>query len=277
MTPKISAVMCTYGRFSFVERQFNNFLNQTYPNKELIIFNTDVDSHYSTLFNDMALPEVSGEIEELNVKVINNNIDYITGEPYTNVGAIRRDALTHATGDYYICWDDDDVHLPWFMQQGIYRIQDTGRPFFKPEYSFFYSQDNLRLVKNTMEASVLCDMAKVKEYGFLLETGKEGLGWYTKARDTKELVEDDNYCIPAYCFDWNSNPTNSFQHRQSGDIDNTDNFSNHQKACVDKVNGRLLSLYSQEKMRETYQPYSDYFEQHKADFPSELMGKYVRF
>jgi len=42
--PMISAVMCTYGRFSCVERAMNCFLQQTYPNKELIIFNTDADS-----------------------------------------------------------------------------------------------------------------------------------------------------------------------------------------------------------------------------------------
>ena len=42
---KISAVMCTYGRFSCVERAMNCFLAQTYPNKELIIYNTDVDNY----------------------------------------------------------------------------------------------------------------------------------------------------------------------------------------------------------------------------------------
>jgi len=267
MKPKISAVMCTYGRFSFVERQMNCFLNQTYPNKELIIFNTDIDSPYTH--------ETREELVKKNVLIINNNTDYITSKPYTNVGAIRRDALTHAKGDYYICFDDDDVHLPWFMEQGIDRIIETGKPFFKPERSFFYSGGNLRLTKNTLEASVLCDMAKTREYGFLLETGKEGLGWYTKARDNKELDENDSYYIPAYCFDWNSNPTNSYQHRQSGDIDNPSNFDNHKANCVDRVENRKLNIYDDKKIREIYQPYFDYLETNIADFPSELYKRYV--
>ena len=41
--PKVSAVMCTYRRFKCVERAMNCFISQTYPNKELIIFNTDTD------------------------------------------------------------------------------------------------------------------------------------------------------------------------------------------------------------------------------------------
>jgi glycosyltransferase involved in cell wall biosynthesis len=262
---KISAVMCTYGRFHFVERQINNFLRQTYRSKELIIYNTDDESPY----------ELNPYMQQFGVKVINNNIDYITGEPYTNVGAIRRDALTHASGDYYICFDDDDVHLPWFMQQGIDRIEQTGLPFFKPKMSFFHSGNHLRLVKNTMEASVLCDMDKVREYGFLLETGKEGLGWYTQARDKRELDENDDYFIPSYCFDWNSNPTNSFQHRQSGDIDNPNNFENHKNNCTDRVNGRVPHFFTNELMQQLYEPYFNFLELNRADFPPELYSKYV--
>lgn len=262
---KVSAIMCTYGRFSFVERQVNCYCNQTYQNKELIIYNTQEENPYinSLLF-----------VHE-KIKVINNNIDFETGKPYTNVGAIRRDALKFASGDYYVCWDDDDVHLPHFMQQGIDRIIETGKPFFKPQYSFFYSGQNLQLVKNTMEASVMCDIKKVREYGFLLETGKEGLGWYTKARDNKELDENDPKFIPSYCFDWNSNPTNSFQHRQSGDIDNPSNFENHKNNCTDSVNGRKIQWYTKEKMNEIYSPYREYFESNKNSFDPELFEKYI--
>jgi hypothetical protein len=160
------------------------------------------------------------------------------------------------------------------MQQGIDRINETQIPFFKPEKSFFYSGDNLRLVKNTLEASLVCSMDKIKEYGFLLETGKEGLAWYTKARDNKELDENDSCFIPSYCFDWNSNPTNSYQHRQSGNIDHPENFINHKNACLDKVNGRELSIYDTKKMREIYLPYFDFIEKEKDNFPQELIEKY---
>ena len=165
-TPKISAVMCTYRRFTCVERAMNCFLAQTYPNKELIIYNTDIENPYS----ENILP--------YGIMIVNCATDLETKKPYTNVGAIRRDALKFAGGDLVVTWDDDDLWLPHFMQQAVDRMKQTGLPSFKPEMSFFYSGNYLRLVRNTLEASVVADIKKVREYGYLLETGKEGLGWY---------------------------------------------------------------------------------------------------
>ena len=265
--PQVTAVMCTYGRFTCVERAMNCFLAQTYPNKRLIIYNTDTNSRY----------EIQDWFSEKRILVWNNNTDYLTKENYTNVGAIRRDALdlvSDGLGGYVVTWDDDDVFLPWFMEQAIDRIRETNLPSFKPEMSFFYSGDNLRLVMNTLEASVVAKYEKVREYGYLLETGKEGLGWYTKMRDKRELNEHDKYYVPSYCFNWNDGYEMNAPHKQSGDIDNPDNFNNHKEASIDAVNGRSLGIYTEEKMRETYKPYFDFIEKHSADFPPELVEKY---
>jgi glycosyltransferase involved in cell wall biosynthesis len=257
--PKISAVMCTFKRFKCVERAYNCFLAQDYPNKELIIFNTDTDSPY----------DVSQSVH--NVTIVNRSIDSVTNEPYTNVGAIRRDALKFASGDYVVTWDDDDIFLPHFMSQAVDRMAETGLPSFKPEMSFFYSGDNLRLVRNTLEASVVASMDLVRKYGYLLETGKEGLGWYTKMRDNKELDEHDTNYIPSYCFNWNDGQEMSAPHKQSGDIDNPNNFDNHKQASLDAVNGRKLTKYL---ISEVYKPYKEFLFKHKDDFPKELMDKF---
>lgn len=263
--PKITAVCCTYGRFSFVERVINYFLAQTYPNKEMVLYNTHED------------PYTDAECKLLprGILIINNSIDFITKKPYNNVGAIRRDALTFADGDYVITFDDDDAFLPYFMQQAIDRMETTGKPFFKPDKSFFYSGDNLRLVKNTMEASVVGSAEKVREYGYLLDTGREGLGWYTKARDNGELDENDEYCIPSYCFDWQTNPNGGYVHRQSGDIDNPNNFENHKSHTTDFVAGREIRIWSREELIESYMPYNEYLTNYKILFPVELFERYV--
>ena len=287
--PQVAAIMCTYGRFSCVERAVNCFLAQTYANKFLYIYNTDVDSPYTQ----------TDELWRLGIRIENNNIDYQTKRPYTNVGAIRRDALEWAyyvsgripvdsnlrdrikydfySNGYVVTWDDDDIFLPHFMRQAIYRMKQTGLPSFKPEKSFFYSGNHLRLVKNTLEASVVASMKKVYEYGYLLETGKEGLSWYTKMRDNKELDENDSYYVPSYCFNWNDGQEMKAPHKQSGDIDNPDNFENHKNNSLDRVGGRLISIWNEKKMRETYQPYIDYFNNSVADFPPELVEKYLTF
>ena len=265
--------MCTYGRFNCVERAMNCFLAQTYPNKELIIYNTDIESSYQNELFYVAL-EIS-DIEKYNIKIINNNIDKLTNQEYTNVGAIRRDALMFADGDYVVTWDDDDIFLPHFMQQAIDRMNETKLPSFKPAMSFFYSGNNLRLVQNTLEASIVASINKVREYGYLLETGKEGLAWYTKMRDNKELDEHDNIFVPSYCFNWNDGDIMEAPHKQSGDIDNPENFNNHKAQSLDRVNDRSLSIYSEEKLRETYKPYYNYIRANVEDFPLDLVSKYV--
>ena len=109
----------------------------------------------------------------------------------------------------------------------INRIQETGLPSFKPEMSFFYSGNHLRLVRNTLEASIIADIRKIREYGYLLHSGKEGLSWYTRMRDNKELNEHDSYYIPSYCFNWNDGQQMKAPHKQSGDINNPQIFDNH--------------------------------------------------
>lgn len=263
--PKVSSVMCTYGRFTCVERAMNCFLSQTYQNKELIIFNTDDKNPYTDKDCNLA---------PRGVLLINCGIDMVTKQPYTNVGAIRRDALMFADGDYVITWDDDDVWMPWFMQQAIDRMQVTGLPSFKPEKSFFYS-GHLRLVMNTLEASIVAKMDKVKEYGFLLETGKEGLGWYTKMRDNKELDEHDKHYVPSYCFNWHDGAEMKAGHKQSGDINNPNNFNNHKEASSDYVDGRTLEVYDEKKMSDVYRPYYDFLSSTISDYPKDLVDKYI--
>ena len=257
--PKISAVCCTFGRFKCVERVMNCFLAQDYQNKELIIYNTDTSSPYNV-----------GQSNH-SITIVNRSIDSVTKEPYTNVGAIRRDALMFASGDYVVTWDDDDIFLPHFMSQAINRMAETGLPSFKPEKSFFYSGNNLRLVKNTLEASVVASMDLVRKYGYLLETGKEGLAWYTKMRDNKELDENDGYGIPSYCFNWNDGQEMSAPHKQSGDIDNPNNFNNHKEASKDAVDDRLLQTYTKEQIKGVYKPYFDFFVENKDLFSQDLI------
>lgn len=265
--PKITAICCTYGRFAYVERVVNYFLAQTYPNKDLILYNTHEAEPYTDK-NCKLMPR--------GVMIINNGVDAKTKEPYTNVGAVRRDALRFANDDgYVVTWDDDDVFLPHFLQQAVDRMRITNKPCFKPAQSFFFSGGNLRLVKNTMEASVVVSAAKVREYGYLLDTGREGLGWYTKLRDMGELDENDDYCIPSYCFDWETNLTGGYVHRQSGDIDNPNNFENHKKNTTDFVGGREISVWSTQDLIVSYKPYHDYFCENRGAFPAELFEQYV--
>lgn len=269
----ISAVMCTYGRFKCVERALNCFISQTYSDKkEIIIYNTDIENPYKSYMSDIPRTVIGDIGNNTSIRFINNNTDYITGKPYTNVGAIRRDALTHARGNYVVTWDDDDIFLPFFLEQAMDRMKETNLPSFKPAFSFFADKRGIHLVQNTMEASVVADINLVRKYGYLLETGSEGLGWYTKMRDTKKLDENDPYYIPSYCFNWSDGEEMSAAHKQSGDINNPNNFSNHKNASKDPAIGPLY-VWDKERLDKLFAPYYKFILE--KDFPQELKDKYV--
>lgn len=244
---KVSFVCTSFRRFYCVRRIISQYYAQTYANKELIIFNTD-----------MEFPFILG-FEDPNIIVVNNNTDYITGELYKNRGQICRDAVTHATGDYFMLADDDDVYLPWHIQQAVEGIEEVGQDAWKPEFSFFASQTELKLVKNTLEASVIVKMGRIREIGFRSDlTGYEGLSWYTKLRDEKQLDENNKNYLPSYCFNW-GDPPQVAGHKQSGDINNPNNFENHKKASGDYAKGPL-SPVSEEELNGLYTPYYKFIE-----------------
>lgn len=240
--PKVSCVMTTYGRFNCVEMSVGMFLKQDYTGpKELIIYNTDIEHPYE--LDDTFEPFKSM------ITIVNNNTDKITGKPYTNVGAIRRDAIDYATGELYICWDDDDVFLPWNIRQGVERLLESGKRAWKPKYSFFhggmqYGDGKRRYPEyqeNVMEASVIVYIEELRSRGFKMETGSEHCGWYQELVDEGKFLTDAD-TIPGYCFNW-SRSTGVSDHKQSGDINNKDNFNNHKKQSTDHAQRPLTVIH----------------------------------
>ncbi len=242
----ISCITTTYRRFHCIERIIAMWLTQTYQDTELIIFNTDY-THPLEL-NDILKSE--------NIKIINNGIDYETKMPYTNTGAIRRDAVTHASGNYFMLWDDDDLYLDFNLQQAVNKIQENGKKAWKPAKSFFRTKDKLMLVQNTMEASVIVEMDSIREIGFRYDSGYESLTWYSKLRDDGELNEYETDYIPAYCFNWGDEAGMS-DHKQSGDINNPKNFNNHKLNTKDYAK-RPLKVMNPRDLEKTLKPLYDF-------------------
>lgn len=258
---KVSFVCTTYRRFTCVQRILAQYYAQSYPNKELIIFNTDEEYPYSLGFEDDS------------IIIINNNINYQTNQPYENRGQICRDAVTHATGDYFMLADDDDIYLPWHMLQAVDGIEELGTDAWKPQKSFFASQAKVMMVQNTLEASVIVKMNRIREIGFRSDlTGYEGLSWYTKLRDEKQLSENNTNYVPSYCFNW-SDPHEISGHKQSGDINNPNNFENHKQSSIDYVKSSLQK--DTVDLKEVYKKYYEYLCTHKDEFNQDYYKKYA--
>jgi hypothetical protein len=258
---KVSFVCTTYRRFTCVERIVAQYYAQSYPNKELIIFNTDEEYPYSLGFEDNS------------IVVVNNNINYQSGFDYENRGQICRDAITHATGNYFMLADDDDIYLPWHIQQAVEGIEKLGTDAWKPEQSFFAGHNGIQMVRNTLEASVIVKMNRIREIGFRSDlTGYEGLSWYTKLRDEKQLDELNPNYVPSYCFNW-SDPSEVSGHKQSGDINNPNNFKNHKLASKDYAKRPLLK--DTVNLDEVYKKYYDYLRDNESQFNQEYYKRYA--
>jgi glycosyltransferase involved in cell wall biosynthesis/predicted O-methyltransferase YrrM len=261
---KVSFVCTTYRRYRCVERIIEQFLQQDYTNSELIIFNTDMQ-------NQLVLDE---SLNDGRIIVVNNDLDYRTAKPYTNRGAICRDAIIHASGEYFMLADDDDVYLPWHIRQAVEKITEVSKDAWKPKKSFFARPDHMELAQNTMEASVITKMNRIREIGFRTDiSGYEGLSWYTKLRDDGQLNEHYDNCIPSYCFNW-SDPHDLAGHKQSGDINNPNNFENHKLASSD-ISRKPINRCGQDEIARFYSKYYAFLRDNRSMFPEEMWQRYI--
>lgn len=228
---KISCIMNTYRRFTCVNRSIKFFLDQDCDvEKELIIYNTDTEYPL----------ELSENLLNKNIIVINNNTDLQTKEPYTNIGSIRRDSLNFANGTHYICWDDDDIFLPWHIRQCVDGFKKNEEIWaWKPFASMFWQLNcKPELAVNNMEASILVDLNKLKEFGFSNhQGGGEHLHWMSEFQKLNKFhIEKD--IVPSYCFNW-SDLGEMRGHKQSTTIGREDNFEYHKQNTKDFAKDKL--------------------------------------
>lgn len=222
--PKVSCVMPTYRRFTCVERSIACFLAQeTWLDTELIICNTDEE--YSLLLDDTFT-----EQDKSRIKIFNSNMDLVTKLSYTNTGAIRRDGVSRSTGDYYITWDDDDIFLPWNIQQCYDGLIRTEKLAWKPKKSIMWWREQPSLEYNVLEATAIMyiDQATFNE-----NSGPEGMNWYQRLMKSQKIIEDE-YSIPGYCYYWRD-PVDIGGHKQGDvtDIAKPNNFEIHKSRCTD--------------------------------------------
>jgi hypothetical protein len=213
--------MTTYGRFTCVERSVKCFLEQDYHNKHLLIFNTS------------PVPlQLGTSLLNKNITIINQQKETLTNKKYTDVGTIREDAFNkvYSPNEIYICWDDDDIyHSQQHISRGVKYLLNSKKVAWKSKQSYFtYDGGNtFDKMNNAFEASVLVWMENVKEYGFKKSNGDEHY-WY------KQLVENDKLedveIVPSYIYVWGEEIA---KHKQSGDIENINNFENHKENSQD--------------------------------------------
>lgn len=90
--PLVSCIMPTYERRRYVAQAVQSFLQQDYPNRELIVVDDGADA-IGDLVKGVA------------------NVQYVR-VPRTSIGAKRNLACRHSRGEIIAHWDDDDWYSP---------------------------------------------------------------------------------------------------------------------------------------------------------------------
>ena len=122
--PLITAVMLTgkdRSRIPFCTMAVKCFLEQSWPNKELVIVN------HGDWDVSLGCPE---NVREFHVE-------------RTTMGLMRQECLDHARGDVVIQWDDDDISMPERM-----KVQAAPILSGEAEATFLGSQIRYSLVTN---------------------------------------------------------------------------------------------------------------------------------
>jgi glycosyltransferase involved in cell wall biosynthesis len=106
--PLVSCIMPTYDRRRFVLRAIRHFLDQEYPNRELVIVDDGADCVADLVPSD-------------------SRIRYVRLPDRRTVGAKRNFACEQARGELIVHWDDDDWSAPWRLgyQVEMFRSQDV--------------------------------------------------------------------------------------------------------------------------------------------------------
>jgi hypothetical protein len=232
--------MCTYGRFETVRQSATFWKYQDYDNKELIIFNT-APVHI----------QLDDGLSDYNIRVINQQDETGTSTPFKSLGKVREDSLEYADGDIYICWDDDDMFLPWHMSQGMKKLNEHGSHAWKPEHSYF-SMDGGKTYKyagNSMEASILVDINELKKHGFFYESGSEHLKWLDPMNKSKDVVIESVRPLESYAYVWGSKIA---PHKTSGNINHPDNFEHHKQGSLDFGVDKKLTFVDNEQVEQLF-------------------------
>lgn len=152
--PLISALCITRNRVKYLKRSIIDFLNQTYPNKQLVIVYDD---------DDISTCNFLDTINNENIKKIKMYTKY-------KLGILRNISIENADGDYFIQWDDDDEYHPMRMEIQYKALSEhnfqkacclSSWIIYDMNTKKYYLSDN-----GFWQGSVICPMYLAKKYKY---------------------------------------------------------------------------------------------------------------
>ena len=181
---KATALMCTYGRHSFLERSVRMFLEQDYEDKHLVIFQN------SPVFQTL-------DQEYPNITLVNQ-----TG--FDTVGDVFEEAIKYIPSDtdLVFIWDDDDIYFKNHISNGVAGILKYNKPAYKPMYALLKETQGLSRTSNTLEATWALRKEVLYHTGFSKYNFSDSHKAWVDYCNNNNLVYVDEKSPITFCYIW---------------------------------------------------------------------------
>lgn len=128
-------------------------------------------------------------------------------ERYGTLGEKRQALLEMSSAEYVSHWDDDDVYLPWFLEEQMGYLR-SGHKFVKPVASMWFSGSSLRPpARNIMEGSVsFCRKSALELGGYENVQSGQCLRMLNAASSHGIYKHYDAYPVSGYIMCWSGTP-----------------------------------------------------------------------
>lgn len=236
----IYCITASCGRHQLLERAVACFVAQDYNGEHTLL-----------IYNNSSVPlELASIVLPANkhIELINNSLDYKTGEGYKTLGAIYTDALSNVpdTAEVICFLDDDDLFLPNHLSRGVEGLIRGGKDAYKPQFSWYRHSQGIEAMNNTLEPSMFIKAEFLREKGFRDSTSDQHLQWvnplvsegriYVDQKGEKTLIYNWGDYIPTFKTSGNAGDPNNFR--------NYRNFSqDHGDKIITPLKRRELNKY----------------------------------
>lgn len=127
--PLVSVCITHFQRFHLLQQAIASIQEQTYKNIELVV----VDDGSKDILSNQYFDLIEDSFKAKNWKLIRSSNNYL--------GAARNVAASHATGEYLIFMDDDDVAQPYEVEYFVKAALNSKADIITAMNAYHFSQD----------------------------------------------------------------------------------------------------------------------------------------
>jgi GT2 family glycosyltransferase len=218
---KVTAIMATCGRHYFCERSVGMFLNQTHPDKHLVIIqNSDYDQKLDREYDNITIANKSD---------------------FSNLGSIYNYALQFVPkdSDVFCLFDDDDIYMPNHIEEGVKGLIRGNKKAYKPQFSYFNNNNEISKTSNVLEPSWFVYYDVINQNRFREESDRHHFNWIEWCIGTDNLYEPVDG-VSTLGYTWGDDSGIQVIHHISGA--NSEKFLQHRKYSQDHGDGIITPM-----------------------------------